>query len=152
MSVFQFVDPRAREGAQRQLARGIHAETRETLRRSIGPGHDDRSTIAEQRQRLLNRKQRAAHIQVEGRIEVLLGNLAQWQWLFLASAREQHVDLALLALDRIEQAVQIVQIGCVTAHARYVPANRLDGLIELLLPAAAAENIGTFFNEPLGAR
>jgi hypothetical protein len=31
--------------------------------------------VVEQRQRLLNRKQRSARIQAEGRIEVLLGNL-----------------------------------------------------------------------------
>ena len=35
----------------------------------------------EQRQRLLDRKQRAARVQVEGHIEVLLGNLAQWDGL-----------------------------------------------------------------------
>src|ERR1700733_11716159 len=152
MSVLQFVDPRAREGAQRQLARGIHAETRETLRRSIGTGHDDRRAIAEQRQRLLNRKQRAAHIQIEGRIEVLLRNLTQWQCLALAGTREQDVDLPLLALDRIEQAVQIVQISCVTLDAGYIPANRLHGLIELLLPSTRDENVSAFFNEQLGTR
>src|ERR1700728_2411383 len=139
MSALQFVDPRACEGAQRQLARGIHPETRETLRRSIGPGHDDRRAIAEQRQCLLNREQRAAHIQIEGRIEVLLGDLTQRQWLALAGTREQDVDLALLALHRLEQTVQIVQIGCVTLDAGYIPANRLHGLIELLLPSTSDE-------------
>src|SRR5258707_2517264 len=113
-------------------------------------GHDDRSTIFEQRQRLLDRKQRSARIQAEGRIEVLLGNLAQWYGLALASAREQDVDLALFPLDRIEQAVEVVEIGRVTAHAGHVPANQLDGLIELLLPPTRDENVGAFFNEPLG--
>jgi hypothetical protein len=83
--------------------------------------------------RLLSRKQRSARIQAEGRIEVLLGNLAQWYALALASAREQDVDLALFSLDRIEQTVEIVEIGSVAAHAGHVPANQLDGLIELLL-------------------
>jgi hypothetical protein len=45
------------------------------------------------------RKQRAARIQVEGRIEVLLGNLAQWDGFVRASARVQDVDLALFPLD-----------------------------------------------------
>jgi hypothetical protein len=95
------------------------------------------------------RKQGAAHIQAEGRIEVLLGNLAQLDGFAPASAREQGVDLALFPLDCIEQAIQVVQIGRVTAHAGHVPANQLDGLIESLLPPACDENVGAFFNEPL---
>ena len=43
---------------------------------SHGPGHEDRSAIVEQRQGLLNREQRAARIQAEGRIEMLLGRKA----------------------------------------------------------------------------
>src|SRR5258708_28017691 len=43
-------------------------------------------------------------------------------------------------------------MGRVAAHAGYVPANQLDGLVERLLPPARDENIGAFFNEPLGAR
>src|SRR6266851_4631515 len=38
------------------------------------------------------------------------------------------------------------------AHAGHVPANQLDGLIERLLPPTRDENVGTFFNEALGAR
>src|SRR6202042_694314 len=67
-------------------------------------------------------------------------------------AREQDVDLALFSLDRIEQTVEVVEIGRVTAHAGHVPANQLDGLIELLLPPTRDENVGALFNEPLGAR
>src|SRR5258706_9100175 len=55
-------------------------------------------------------------------------------------------------LDRVEQTVEVVEIGRVAAHAGYVPANQLDGLVERLLPPARDENIGAFFNEPLGAR
>src|SRR5262249_25432291 len=77
---------------------------------------------------------------------------AQWDAFARASARVQDVDLALFPLDRIEQAVEVVEIGRVAAHAGHVPANQLDGLIERLLPPARDENIGAFFNEPLGAR
>src|SRR5258708_1053648 len=90
-----------------------HPQTQKTLHRSNGSGHDDRSAIVEQRQRLLNRKQRSARIQAEGRIKVLLGNLAQWQGLAPASAREQDVDLALFPLHYVEQTVEVVEIGCV---------------------------------------
>src|SRR6202035_497680 len=83
---------------------------------------------------------------------MLLGNLAQWDGFAHAGARVQDVDLALYPLDRIEQAVEVVEIGRVAAHARHVPANQLDGLVERLLPPARDENVGAFFNEPLGAR
>src|SRR6185437_2746046 len=54
--------------------------------------------------------------------------------------------------DCIEQAIEIVKIGRIAAHPSHVAANQLDGLIERLLPPARDENVGTFFNEPLGAR
>jgi hypothetical protein len=69
--------------------------------------------------------------------------------LALAGAREQDVALALFPLDRIEQAVEVVEIGRVTAPAGHVPANQLDGLIERLLPPTRDENLGTFFNKRL---
>ncbi len=66
--------------------------------------------------------------------------------------REQDADLALFPLNRIEQTVEVVEIGRVTAHAGHVSANQLDGLIERLLPPTRDENVGTFFNAALGAR
>ena len=60
--------------------------------------------------------------------------------------------LALFPLDRLEQAVEVVEIGRVAAHAGHVPADQLDGLIERFLPPAGDEDIGAFFDEPLGAR
>ena len=83
---------------------------------------------------------------------MLLGNLAQSGRLALTSARKQDVDLALFPFDRIEQTVEVVEIGRVAAHAGHVPANQFDGLIERLLPPARDENVGALFNEPLGAR
>src|ERR1700741_4261781 len=83
---------------------------------------------------------------------MLLGNLAQWDGFADAGARVQDVDLALFPLDRVEQAVEVVEIGRVAAHAGHVSANQLDGLIERLLPPARDENVGTFFNEAFGAR
>src|SRR6266403_5549523 len=83
---------------------------------------------------------------------MLLGNFAQWDGFAHAGARVQDVDLALFPLDRVEQTVEVVEIGRVAAHADHVPANQLDGLVERLLPPARDKNIGAFFDEPLGAR
>jgi hypothetical protein len=65
---------------------------------------------------------------------MLLGNLAEFDGFARASAREQDVDLALFPLDCIEQAVEVVEIGRIAAHASHIPANQLDGLVERLLP------------------
>ena len=65
--------------------------------------------------------------------KLLLGNLAQWDGFARASARIQDVDPALFPLDRVEQTVEVVEIGCVAAHAGHVPADQLDGLVQRLL-------------------
>jgi hypothetical protein len=98
------------------------------------------------------REQRAARIQAEGRVEMLLSDLAQWDGFARAGARIQDVDLALFSLDRVEQAVEVVEIGRVATHAGHVPADQRDGLVESLLPPARDENVCAFFDEPLGAR
>src|SRR5439155_21910852 len=84
--------------------------------------------------------------------EMLLGNLPHWDGFALAGARVQHVDPTLFPLDRVEQAVEVVETGRVAAHAGHVSANQLDGLVERFLRSARDENIGAFFNEPPGAR
>src|ERR1700733_11207132 len=83
---------------------------------------------------------------------MLLGNLAQWDGFARAGARVQDIDPAFFPLDRVEQTVEIVEIGRVAAHAGHVPADQLDGLVERLLPPARDEDIGAFLNKQLGAR
>src|SRR5262249_6556245 len=69
-----------------------------------------------------------------------------------AGARVQDVDLALLSLDCVEQAVEVVEIGRVAANAGHGPANQPDGIVERLLSPAGDEDIGAFFDQPPGAR
>src|ERR1700741_4197032 len=83
---------------------------------------------------------------------MLLGNLAQWDGFADAGARVQDVDPALFPLDRVEQAVEVVQIGWVAAPAVPGPANQPAGRVERLLSPARDEDVGAFFNEPPGAR
>src|ERR1700760_1993260 len=82
---------------------------------------------------------------------MLLGYLAQRGGVAHTGARVQDVDLALLPLNRFEQAVEVVEIGRVAAHAGHVAADQLDGFVELLLLPARYENVSAFFHEPLGA-
>src|ERR1700733_7796600 len=83
---------------------------------------------------------------------MLRGNLAQWDGFARAGARVQDIDPTLFPPDRVEQTVEVVEIGHVAAHAGHVPANQPDGLVERLLPSAGDENIGAFLNKQSGAR
>lgn len=83
---------------------------------------------------------------------MLLGNLAQRDGFARAGARVKDVDLALLPFDCVEQAVEVVEIGRVAAHAGYVPADQADGLVERILFPARDEDVGAFFDEPPGGR
>jgi hypothetical protein len=62
----------------------------------------------------------------------------------------QHVDGALFPPDRVEQTVQLVQVGRISLHAGHVPADQLDGFIQSFLPPTRDENVSSFVNEQLG--
>jgi hypothetical protein len=53
--------------------------------------------------------------------------------------------------DRVEQAVQIVQVGRIALHAGHVPADQLDGFVQRFLPPARDEDMRSFVYEQLGA-
>ena len=98
-------------GGQHGFARCIHTPIGVAPERRVRPGHEDRASIVEQRQRLLDREQRAARVQREGGIELLLGDLPEPALLAHPGTGPQHVDRALFLLDDLEQSVQIVEVG-----------------------------------------
>jgi hypothetical protein len=53
-------------------------------------------------------------------------DLAELAFLGRPGTGPQHVDGALLPPDRVEQTVQIVQVGRISLHAGHVPADQLD--------------------------
>ena len=83
---------------------------------------------------------------------MLFGDLAQWNRFAHAGTRIQDVDPALHPLHRVEQPVEVVEIGCIAAYAGHVPADQLDGLIERFLLPAGDEDIGAFLDEAPGTR
>jgi hypothetical protein len=91
-----------------------------------------------------------ARVQPESGIEVLLGDLAELALLARPGTCPQHVDGALFPPDRVEQTVQIVQVGRISLHAGHVPADQLDGFIQSFLPPTRDENVSSFVNEQLG--
>jgi hypothetical protein len=62
----------------------------------------------------------------------------------------QHVNYALFLLDRLEQTVQIGEVGRIGLHAGHVPADQLDGFVQRLLPSARDEDVSSFVHEQLG--
>ena len=100
---------------------------------------------------VLHREQLAARVQPEGGIEVLLGDLAEPALLARPGTCPQHVDRALFLPDRVEQAVQIRQVGRIALHAGDVPADQPDGFVQCFLPPARDEDVSSFVCEQLGS-
>ena len=69
-------------------------------------------------------------------MEVLLGDLTELVLLAYPGARPQHVDRALFLLDRVEQTVQIVEVGRIALHAGHVPADLFDFCCDEVGPAS----------------
>jgi hypothetical protein len=68
-----------------------------------------------------------------------------------AGADPQHVDAALLPLDRVVQAVQVVQVGGVALDAGDVAADLLHGLVQGVLAPAGDEDVRSLVDEQLRA-
>jgi hypothetical protein len=52
--------------------------------------------------------------------------------------------------DRVEQTVQIVQVGRISLHTGHVSADQLHGFIQGFLPPTRDEDVSSLFNEQLG--
>src|SRR3546814_5075029 len=69
-SALQVLRPAPREVAYRGLARAVDAECRRAGGAGARSGQDDRAALAHQRQRLLDREDRALHVGVEGVVDL----------------------------------------------------------------------------------
>src|SRR5450756_1278493 len=76
-SALQVLHPGPREVAHCRLARAVGGERRSARGAGARSGQDDRTALAHQRQRFLNREDRTLHIGVEGFVNVLGGGLAK---------------------------------------------------------------------------
>lgn len=75
-------------------------------------------------------------VQAERRIEVVLGDLAELALRARAGTCPQHVDSALVSFDRVEHAVQVVEVGRIALYASHVPPDQFNGPLQLVLPSA----------------
>jgi hypothetical protein len=81
---------------------------------------------------------------------MLLRDLTELALLAHPGTCPQHVDGALFPPDRVEQVVQLVQVGRICLHASHVPADQLHGVIQSFLPPTRDEDVSSLFNEQLG--
>ena len=129
-ALLQFQQPGARERADRCLTSAVDAKGWKTLDTGDRAVEEDGAVVVEERQRLLHREECSAHVEVEGLVEVLFGDLLKRGDLALAGAGEEDVDLALLALDDLIETVEVRELRGVALNAGNVFADCLDGLVE----------------------
>ncbi len=112
---------------------------------------DHRGVVGQQRQGFLHGEQHALDVAVEGVVEMLFGDLPQWQHRTAASVGEQHVDVAALGLDTLVEGVELVEAGRVDLDAGGV-ADLGHGSIQFGLAAAGDVDVGAFLGEAFGGR
>src|SRR5437879_3391433 len=106
-----------------EATRSFRPVRRQPLAGDDGCIQDDRGTIRHQRKRLLHREQEALHVDVEDRVVVLLGDLA-----------EDNVEPALLLLDLGEEAIEIAKVRHVALDAGNVASDFLDRRSQITAP------------------
>src|SRR5262249_55452713 len=152
LASLQVDGPRSGERPDGGLAGVVDAEGREPLHARDRAVHDDRAAVDDERQRLLAREARSAHVQVEGLVEVLLRHLTDRRVLAVAGAGEEDVDATLLAPDDVVEAAQVGEVPGVALDAGDVPSDRLHRGVELLLAPPGDEHVRALFDEQLRRR
>jgi len=84
-------------------------------------------------------------------VELFIGDIAEDGRFAHPGAGPQHVDRALLPLDGVVQAIQVVQVGRITLDGGDVAADQLSGLVQHFLPLGLDEDVRSFLDEQLGA-
>src|SRR3984885_7056300 len=150
-AVLELVEPDAGPGLLDGLAAGVDAPAGEGAEGGVGAGHEDGAAVVEEREGLLDGEQGAAGVEPEPGVELGFGDLAERGGLAAAGAGPQHVEAALLPLDGVVQAVQVVQVGGVALDAGDVAADLLDGRLQGVLAAAGDEDVRSLVGEQLRA-
>jgi len=141
--------PGAGVGAHRRLGGAVGAVAVDALGAGDRADQDDRASVAQEWQRLLRGEQRRPGVQVEGLVEVLLGDVPELLRLDPTGVGDQDVQLALLLQHRLEQAVEVGGAGSVAPHGGHVVADQCLRLGQLGLPPAGDEDVRALFREPL---
>src|SRR6187401_1061901 len=113
-------------------------------------GQDDRTALAHQRQRLLDREDRTLHIDVEGFVNVLGGDLAEPKLASHPRIGEDDVEGSALGLHRRIESVEVGLIRDRALHRAGIGPELSHSGVERFLPAAEDEDEGALLDEALG--
>src|SRR5882672_7850289 len=144
--------PCPRKRTDRGFGGAIHTPVGQPFTGNDGRIQDDRRTVRHERKRLLPREQEAFHIDVEDRVIVLLGYLAEGGKLRPTGIREDNVEPALLPLDLREEAIEIYKARHVSLYAGHIYSDLLDRRSQLPFTAARDEDVRAFVHTLLRRR
>ena len=96
--------------ANRSLAGAVDAERRKTLDAGDGAIEKDRAVVVEEREGLLHGEQRAADVEIEGPVEMLLSDLFELCEFTGSSAGEEDVDPAFFTLDCVVEPIEVRKV------------------------------------------
>src|SRR5207249_5677213 len=136
LAIFELDHPRACQRSNRRFGGVVNAELPHPFAAGDRPVEDDARTVTQQRQGLLHGEEHAFDVDVEILVEVGFGGLGQRHELPAAGVGEDHVEPAVLLLDRGIELVEVGQLGDVALHGSNVLADLLGRHIELGLPPA----------------
>src|ERR1700692_2019902 len=145
----QVLRPGPREVAHCRLARAVGAHCRGARGAGARSGQDNRTALAHQRQRLLDREDRTLHIGVEGFVNVLGGDLAERKLASHPGIGENECEGAALGLHRRVESVEVGQIGDRALHSAGIGPEVGHSGVERFLPAAENEDEGALLDEAL---
>src|SRR6202035_3647990 len=112
-------------------------------------GQNDRTALAHQRQRLLDREDRSLHIGVEGFVNVPGGDLAKRKRASRPGIGEDDVEGSALGLHRRVEPVEVGFIRDRALHRAGLGPEVGHSGVELFLPAAENEDEGALLDEAL---
>src|SRR6202041_679791 len=109
----------------------------------------DRTALAHQWQRLLDREDRTLHIDIEGFVDVLGGDLAELKLASHPGIGENDVKGPALLLHRRVESVEVGLIRDRALHRAGIGPEVGHSGVELFLPAAEDEDEGALLDETL---
>jgi hypothetical protein len=131
------------------LGCAVGGVTRNALERGDGRNQDDCAAITDERKRLLDRKEKSAHVGAEGLVEILFRRVDERLRIDEARVCNKDIDLSLLFPDSFIEPIEIVEVLHVSSIGRNAISKESGGHVELVPPATGDVDEGAFVHKPL---
>src|SRR5207237_9881538 len=112
--------------------------------------YDDCRGRDERRQRLMDCEQQAGRIGVENYVEMLLGDFAEAAEPVIPRIDLQYVEAPRRGLDRLVNAVEVVEVRNIAWNGGGAAADRGNRLVQLGLTTPGDKHARAFLGETLG--